>query len=102
VRIRWSPEAAEDLTHIFHYIRDQNPSAALRVARNIRENIGRLRSFPRLGRLGRVEGTYELPLPPLPFIVIYRIKENLVENRSSDPWSATLAVIPVWVYAVVP
>jgi toxin ParE1/3/4 len=79
MKIRWSPEAAEDLTHIFHYIRDQNPSAALRVVRTVRERINTLKMFPRLGRPGRLEGTRELPLPPLPFIVVYRIKEELVE-----------------------
>ena len=30
---------------------------------------------PYQGRRGRVEGTRELPLPPLPYIVIYRVLE---------------------------
>lgn len=80
MKIRWSPEAADDLTNLFHYILEQNPSAALRVANKIRENIATLKSFPRLGREGRIEGTRELALPPLPFIVVYRIKkEEIVE-----------------------
>jgi toxin ParE1/3/4 len=33
----------------------------------------------RRGRPGRVEGTRELVLAPLPFIVVYRIKRNIVE-----------------------
>lgn len=29
-----------------------------------------------MGRVGRLKGTRELPLPPLPFMVIYRILEH--------------------------
>ena len=79
MKIRWAPEAAEDLSHIVHYIREDNASAALRVAKSIRESIATLKTFPRLGRPGRMEGTRELVLPPLPFIVIYRIKDEIVE-----------------------
>jgi toxin ParE1/3/4 len=39
---------------------------------------GSLKSFPYKGRMGRIEGTRELPLPPLPFVV-YRILEGMVE-----------------------
>jgi len=41
-----------------------------------------LGDFPHSGRIGRVEGTRELPLPPLPFIVVYRVVEqaNIVET----------------------
>jgi len=79
MKIRWAPEAAEDYSHIVHYIREDNASAALRVAKSIRESIATLKTFPRLGRPGRMEGTLELVLPPLPFIVIYRIKDEIVE-----------------------
>jgi len=35
--------------------------------------------FPNRGRQGRVEGTRELVLAPLPFIVVYRVKTDAVE-----------------------
>jgi plasmid stabilization system protein ParE len=43
------------------------------------ESAGSLKSFPNKGRTGRVEGTRELPLPPLPFVVVYRIRKDNVE-----------------------
>jgi toxin ParE1/3/4 len=49
------------------------------VARAIHDNAASLRQFPYKGRTGRVEGTRELPLPSLPFIVVYRIVKDDVE-----------------------
>jgi addiction module RelE/StbE family toxin len=79
MQIRWSPAAADDFSHIIEYIRQENPSAAQRIAKTIYESAASLRVFPYKGRTGRVEGTRELPLPRLPFIVIYRIVEDTVE-----------------------
>jgi toxin ParE1/3/4 len=79
MQVRWSPTAAEDLSRIFQYIRQENPSAAERVVRTIYESAGALASFPNRGKAGRVEGTRELPLPSLPFVVVYRVLEHAVE-----------------------
>ena len=79
MEIIWSPEAAADFRSIIQYIRKENDSAALRVARSILRNIRQLEQFPKSGRPGRVDGTRELPLIPLPFVVVYRVKENIVE-----------------------
>lgn len=76
MRIRWSPAAADDLQQLFEYIRPDSPTAARRVVRTIYDRASMLRAHPRLGRPGRVEGTRELPLPPLPFIVVYRVLER--------------------------
>jgi len=70
MRIRWSPEAAADFARIVEYIHEQNPSAADRIAHTLYDSVGSLKSFPNRGRSGRVEGTRELVLAPLPFIVI--------------------------------
>ena len=45
----------------------------------IYERVGALESFPHRGRAGRVEDLRELPLPPLPFVVVYRVLGDAVE-----------------------
>lgn len=76
MRIRWSPGSAEDLEQIFNYIRTDNARAAQRVTQTIYDRADALAMDPYLGRRGRVEGTRELPLPPLPFIIVYRVLEQ--------------------------
>lgn len=78
-QIRWSPDAAADLVRIVEYIRADNSPAAERVARSILRQIANLKEFPETGRSGRIHGTRELALSPLPFIVVYRVKQGVVE-----------------------
>jgi len=77
--VRWSPEAAADLAAIVEYIRKENPAAAERVARKIYEGVAALASFPKQGRPGRTKGTHELVFSPLPYVVVYRVKDDAVE-----------------------
>jgi toxin ParE1/3/4 len=77
--VRWSPEAAADFAAIVEYIRKQNPSAAERVARRIYDGVVSLASFPKQGRPGRTQGTRELVFSPLPYIAVYRVKDEAVE-----------------------
>lgn len=76
MKVRWSPEAAADLTSITQYIQRENAAAALRVARIIYRGAAELDKFP---LRGRVNGTRELVISPLPYIVVYRIRENFIE-----------------------
>jgi toxin ParE1/3/4 len=79
MQIRRSSAASEDLFHIVEFIRKENLAAAQRVAYGIYEHVSSLSSFPHLGRKGRVEGTREIPVPSLPFIVVYRVIQDAVE-----------------------
>ena len=79
MQIRWSPSAADDFSRIIEFIRRDSPQAAHRVALAIYDHATSLSQFPYKGRTGRVEGTRELPLPSLPFIVVYRIVKDNVE-----------------------
>jgi toxin ParE1/3/4 len=72
-------ESAEDLSRIVAYIRMDSPAAAQRVAKAIYAGAAALRTFPHRGRIGRVEGTRELLLPPLPFVIVYRVLPEAVE-----------------------
>ncbi len=77
--VRWSPEAAADFAAIVEYIRKQNPSAAERVAQTIYEGVASLASFPKQGRPGKTKGTREFVFSPLPYVVVYRVKDKAVE-----------------------
>jgi toxin ParE1/3/4 len=77
--VRWSSEAAADFAAIVEYIRKQNPAAAERVAHRIYDGVASLASFPKQGRPGRTRGTRELVFSSLPFIAVYRVKDEAVE-----------------------
>jgi plasmid stabilization system protein ParE len=46
MRIRWTSAAADDLQHIFDYLRETNPSLARSTIIEIREGIRSLKNFP--------------------------------------------------------
>ncbi len=77
MKIRWSPEAAADFAGIVEYIHKENRSASDRVAHAIYDSATSLESLPNRGRPGRIDGTRELILAPLPFILIYRVKRDV-------------------------
>ncbi len=79
MRLRWTTPAANDLYNIVQHIQKDNPSAAADVASILYDGCGSLRDFPRRGRKGRIEGTRELVFPGLPYIVVYRIQNQIVE-----------------------
>lgn len=79
MQVRWSPDAYDDLAAIGDHIRKDDPDAALRVVTTIYESARALKAFPNRGRKGRVKDTRELPLPPLPFIIVYRLLPEAVE-----------------------
>lgn len=79
MQIHWSPEAADDFESAIRRILQDNPTNAQRVAQVIYDRIAMLTTFPNRGRTGRIEGTRELVIVPLPFIAVYRVKNEFVE-----------------------
>lgn len=80
MRIRWTLPAAGDLTQICDYIQKHGSGAtARRVALSIYEGIGLLSKFPGQGRTGRSPNTRELVLTGLPYLVVYRLGDDVVE-----------------------
>ena len=61
-----------------------------RVADTVYRRCSELDLFPNRGRLGRMAGTRELVIVPLPYIIVYRIKPNAVEivriYHSAQDW----------------
>jgi len=90
MRVRWTPNAVSDLVRIVERIREDNPSAAQRVARAIYTGVASLRKFPYRGRIGLVPGTRELVFGPLPYIAVYEVIEDQAQvlriRHTSQNW----------------
>jgi addiction module RelE/StbE family toxin len=78
LRLAWSPFALEDRERIFDYIEQGDPRAAVAIDDRIREQVEVLTKFPKCGRSGRIEGTRELVIDRTPYIVAYRIEDDIV------------------------
>ena len=79
MQIKWAEDAVSDLVEIRYYIAQDNPRAASDVAIQIKKSVVLLGEQPGMGRPGRVEGTRELVLSGLPYIIPYRVKNNVVQ-----------------------
>jgi toxin ParE1/3/4 len=71
MQLRWTDAAASDLTRIADYLLEHTPERAQRLVRAIYDVPPSLLTFPNRGRPGRKEGTRELVLSPLPYIIVY-------------------------------
>ena len=78
MKVRWTLPAANQLRSIFDYIAEDNPAAAERTVKRIREAIQRTVRMPLTGRVGRVAGTREIPVPGSAYLVAYRIVEQTI------------------------
>jgi addiction module RelE/StbE family toxin len=79
LKLDWSVFALADRDGIFDYIEADSPRAAVTVDDAIAKAAQRLIDFPNSGRLGRVAGTRELVVTSLPYILVYVVREELVE-----------------------
>ena len=68
-----------DLNEAATFIAQDNPEAANRMVRRIREAVRILSDQPDAGRPGRVHGTRELVIADTPFILPYRVVNNTVQ-----------------------
>lgn len=78
MELRWTEEAADDLEHIAGYLLTHTPSRAEDLVRAVYDAPSDLRTFPNRGRKGKKEGTRELVLSPLPYIVVYKVLDDII------------------------
>ena len=79
MHIRWTPAAAADLEHISNYLKERHPHYRQPTMRKLYEAIRSLKDSPHRGRLGREDGTRELLFSPLPYIAVYRLRDQGIE-----------------------
>jgi toxin ParE1/3/4 len=80
MQIRWTDPALDDFTRICdHSDAHFGQTRGRRTALQIYETVDSLAEFPHIGRMGRKAGTSELVIQGLPFLVVYRLKNETVE-----------------------
>lgn len=78
MELRWTQAAAADLDRIADYLTEHAPSRARELVREIYEASAALPDFPRRGRPGKKDGTRELVLTPLPYLVVYTVRDDVL------------------------
>jgi toxin ParE1/3/4 len=79
LRLDVSEAAKRDMRALLAYIGEENPKAAIHVAKQIVAKMQMLVTQPAPGRPGRCKGTRELIVEHTPYIVAYRV--NTDERR---------------------
>ena len=74
----WETDSRSQFKAILNFIGGRDLNAAIRIRLLILERVERLRSFPEIGRPGRVAGTRELIVHPN-YVVIYQVKDNAID-----------------------
>lgn len=78
MRVTWTEPALEQLEQIQDYIAESSPAAAYRVAAEIYSRATTaLAANPMIGRSGRVKPTREFVVANLPYIVVYRVRDDV-------------------------
>ena len=75
--ILWLSSVERDLEALNDFIAENSPQTAIQIFNTVRQCVEKLRTYPLIGREGRVERTRELVVPNLPYIVVYMVKEEI-------------------------
>jgi addiction module RelE/StbE family toxin len=79
MHLQWTLRALGDLREAGHFIAEDNPPAAAKMAERVREAVEYLPEHPNMGRPGRVPNTRELVISGTPFIAVYWVRGNAVQ-----------------------
>jgi len=79
VRVSWLEAALLDLDEIEAYVAADRSAVAVEVVLKIIRAVSLIGEQPGIGRVGRVPGTKELVVSGLPYIVPYRVKDEVVQ-----------------------
>ena len=78
MQLRCTEEAANDLEPIADHFLLHAPDRAPELTWRVYDAPTSLLTFPNRGRPGKREGTWELVLAPLPYVVVYTVRGDVV------------------------
>jgi toxin ParE1/3/4 len=70
MQVHWT--SADDLENIANYLFEKTPENAARSIREIYAAPSTVKDFPNRGRAGKKEGTRELVMTSLPYVIVYQ------------------------------
>jgi toxin ParE1/3/4 len=76
--LHWARSALRDMRTASQFIARTDRPATDRVLDTIEKACHLLRDYPDLGRMGRIEGTREMVIPGLPYLVIYTCNDTTI------------------------
>jgi toxin ParE1/3/4 len=80
MKIVWTKRASTHLRAAYEYWRNEkSEDAADLMLGRIFSTVELLENHPELGRPGRIAGSRELALHPLPFLLAYRVRRSKIE-----------------------
>lgn len=79
MQVEWLRTALNNLQDEAAYLALENPQAALAFVQQVRASVEQLALFPAMGREGRLPGTREWPMPDLPYLIPYRVRNNRLQ-----------------------
>ncbi len=76
-KVVWAETALADFEKSIAYIARDNPMAAQAVAKRLNDTVQRLAKSP-VGHIGRVTGTYEMPVRKTSQIISYALGDDTI------------------------
>lgn len=79
MRLRWTTAASADLQSISDYLKEHHPSYRQSTLRKIYTRLKALKHAPYVGRPGIESGSRELFFLSMPYVAVYRVREDTIE-----------------------
>ena len=82
MKLRWTPRAVSDLEEIADYLLAVRPEAWNTLLARVELTLDYLLQFPNMGKTGLAAGTREFVLSGTPYIIVFRLKDDVVQILS--------------------
>lgn len=89
IKLFYTPQARDDLQRLHDFIAADNPPAAARISRQLRDGIARLRAHPRLGMRVDITTGELAPEEIRDWLIVHYIVRYLILE-------ASLVVLRIW------
>ncbi|WP_448683065.1 type II toxin-antitoxin system RelE/ParE family toxin [Pseudomonas nicosulfuronedens] len=77
MKVVWTRDAQQDRFDIWEYLASENPDAAAQMDTLFSATAAKLKSFPLMGKPGRISGTREL-FPHESYRLVYQIEADVL------------------------